>query len=105
MYVSRTGRVLISGVPSMDDWADSFHDGLVRVVRNKKYGFANRKGQIVISTNYDGAMNFEKGKAKVCTRCESKCVDRDCEYHVFAGGEWFQINTKGIVVARIRPEN
>src|SRR5437879_1587661 len=49
MYVSRTGRVLISGVPSMDNWADSFHDGLVRVVRNKKYGFANRKGQIVIS--------------------------------------------------------
>jgi hypothetical protein len=85
MYVSRTGRVVISGVPSIDNWADSFHDGLVRVVRNKKYGFANRKGQIVISTNYDGALNFEKGKAKVCSRCESKCVDHDCEYHVFAG--------------------
>jgi hypothetical protein len=105
MYVSRTGRIVIIGVPRMDNGADSFHDGLVRVVRNKKYGFANRKGQIVISAHYDGAMNFEKGTAKVCIRCESKCVDRDCEYHVFAAGEWFQINTKGIVVARISPEN
>jgi hypothetical protein len=105
MYVSRAGRVVIIGVPRMENWADSFHDGLVRVVRNKKYGFANRKGQIVISAKYDGAMNFEKGMAKVCSRCESKCVDHDCEYHVFAGGEWFQINAKGIVIARIPPEN
>jgi len=105
MYVSHGGRVLISGVPTMDNWADSFHDGLVRVVRNNKYGFANRKGQVVISAIYDGAMNFEKGKAKVCNRCVSKCVDHNCEYHVFAGGEWFEIDTKGTVVARIRPDN
>jgi hypothetical protein len=105
MYVSRTGRIVIIGVPRMDNGADSFHDGLVRVVRNKKYGFANRKGQIVISAHYDGAMNFEKGTAKVCIRCESKCVDHDCEYHVFAGGEWLQINTKGILMARIPSEN
>ena len=102
MYVSRTGRVVISGVPIVDNWADSFHDGLVRVVRNEKYGFANRKGQVVISAKYDAAMNFENGKATVCNRCESKCADHDCEHHVFAGGEWFQINTQGMVVAPIR---
>ena len=89
----------------MDTWADIFHDGLVRVVRNDKFGFANRKGQIVISANYDGATTFERGKVKVCIHCMSKCVDHECEVHVFAGGEWFQINTKGIVVARIPPEN
>jgi len=66
MYVSRTGRVVIIGVPSMDNGADTFHNGLVRVIRNKKYGFANRKGQIVIAAHYDGAMNFEQGKSKVC---------------------------------------
>jgi hypothetical protein len=102
MYVTRRGRVVIVGVPRMDNWADSFHDGLVRVVRNKKYGFANRKGQIVISTNYDGAMNFERGTAKVCIRCGSKCADHDCEHHVFAGGEWLQINTKGNVAPVVR---
>jgi hypothetical protein len=50
-------------------------------------------------------MNFENGKAKVCKGCESKCVDRECELHVFAGGEWFQIDAKGAVVARIQPPN
>src|SRR6185312_794718 len=31
LYVSRTGRVVIRGVPTMDNWADTFHDGLVRI--------------------------------------------------------------------------
>ena len=105
MYVSRIGNVVISGVPTMDNWADTFHDGLVRVVRNRKYGFSNRKGQLVISPIYDGAVNFEKGKAKVCNGCISKCADQECEHHDFYGGDWFQINTKGIVVARIQAEN
>ena len=65
----------------MDNGPDSFHDGLVRVVRNKKYGFANRKGQLAIPPTYDGAMNFEKGKAKVCKGCESKCAEGDCGHH------------------------
>ncbi len=105
MYVSRTGKVVISGVPTMDNWADTFHDGLVRVVRNEKYGFSNRKGQLVISPVYDGAMNFENGKAKVCNGCTIKCVEQECEYSVFSGGNWFQINTSGTVVSRIPTEN
>jgi WG containing repeat len=100
MYVSRTGRVVVSGVPVMDNWADSFHEGLVRIVRNGRYGFANRRGQIVIPPVYDGAMNFEKGRAAVCKGCTDTCVG---EYHLFKGGEWFQINTKGTVLARLHP--
>jgi hypothetical protein len=105
MYVSRTGEVVIRGVPTMDNWADTFHGGLVRVVRNNKYGFSNRKGQLVISAVYDGAMNFENGKAKVCHGCTTKCVEQECEYHVLSGGEWFLIDTKGTVVSRILAEN
>ena len=105
MYVSRTGKVVIIGVAAMDNWADTFHDGLVRVVRNNKYGFSNPKGELVISAVYDGAMNFENGKAKVCKGCISKCLDRDCEHRVLAGGDWFQIDTKGTVVARVSAEN
>jgi|SRR5690348_608961 len=106
MYVSRTGKVIITGVPTMDNWADTFHDGLIRVVRDGKYGFSNRKGQLVIPTVYDGAMNFENGKAKVCNGCSNKCAVPDCEYYVFSGGEWFEINTKGAIILRsIQVEN
>ena len=105
MYVSRRGMVIVQGVPATDNGPDSFHDGLVRIVRNTKYGFADRTGRILIPPTYDGAMNFEAGKAKVCNGCHSKCADHDCEHHVFAGGEWFQIDAKGTVVARIQPDN
>jgi hypothetical protein len=100
MYVSRSGKVVIKGVPVMDNGADAFHDGLVRIVRNGKYGFANRAGQIVIPTIYDGAMNFENGSAAVCKGCQTS---REGEYHFFSGGDWFRINTKGTTLARIHP--
>ena len=103
MYVTRDGKVVITGVAVMDNWADSFHNGLVRFVRDGKYGFANRKGQVVIPSVYDGAMNFDKGLASVCKRCVSKCSDPECEHHLFSEGEWFQIDTRGNVVARLHP--
>jgi hypothetical protein len=110
MYVNRGGKVVISGVPGMDNWADDFHDGLVRILRNEKYGFANRRGRVVVQPIYDGAMNFEKGRAVVCNGCKSKCVGadsglarHDCEHHVFAGGEWFQIDAKGTVLTPLHP--
>ena len=104
MYVSRKGKVVIWGVPVMDNGADSFHDGLVRIVRNGKYGFANRGGEVVIPAIYDGAMNFQNGRAEVCKGCESSAT-RDGKYHFFAGGEWLRINTNGTVLARIRPNS
>jgi len=102
MYVSRSGKVVIKGVPVMDNGADSFHDGLVRIVRNGKYGFANRAGHIVIPAIYDGAMNFENGSATVCKGCQ---MSREGEYHFFSGGDWFRINIKGSILARIHPNS
>ena len=103
MYVSRKGKAVVRDVPTVDNGPDLFHDGLVRVLSHQKYGFANRKGQLVIPLTYDGAINFDNGKAKVCKGCESKCSGADCERHVFAGGEWFQIDTQGTIVGRIQP--
>jgi hypothetical protein len=45
-------------------------------------------------------MNFENGLAKVCNACRLKCTGSDCEHHIFAGGEWFYINTKGEIVKK-----
>jgi WG containing repeat len=103
MYVTRQGKVVITGVAVMDNWADSFPNGLVRFVRNGKYGFANRKGQVVIPSVHDGALNFEKGLASVGKRCVIKCADPACEHQLFSEGDWFQIDPKGNVVARLHP--
>jgi len=100
MYVNRKGKVIITGVATMDNFADVFHDGLVRFSKYKKWGFADEKGKVIIPAIYDGALNFEKGLAKVCTGCRPECAGSDCEHHSFAGGEWFYINTKGEIVKK-----
>jgi WG containing repeat len=99
MYVNRRGDVVISGVPTFDNGADTFHDGLVRFVRDGKYGFANYKGKIVVAAVYEGAMNFDGGRAKVCDGCTLKCSEPGCEHLSFVGGKWLEISTKGVVLA------
>lgn len=109
MYVDRKGRVIIQGVPSSDNWADAFSDGLVRTVINEKYGFADRHGKLIVAPKYDGAFPFEHGYTVVCIGCRETCAmtdhpraDRnvDCEHYILTGGEWFKINKAGRVVAR-----
>lgn len=112
MYVNRKGAVVISGVPTFDNWADDFSDGLVRTAVSGKYGFANRKGRIVITAAYDWASPFEDGHAQVCNHCQAMCatsggvveersLPHGCEHSFMAGGEWFKINKKGRVLARL----
>lgn len=109
-YVDRKGRVLIQGVPIVDNWADEFSNGLVRAVVNEKYGFANRQGKIVVAPNYDWASPFEHGYAAVCIGCRETCEHPsnmatdshvDCEHRIVTGGDWFKINKVGRVLARI----
>jgi hypothetical protein len=109
MYVNRKGRVVIKDVPIADNWAEEFSDGLVRIFINKKYGFADRQGKIVITPRYDGAGPFENGYAVVCLGCRETCAMSDppesrldvCEHHIMTGGDWFKINKADRVVAKV----
>jgi hypothetical protein len=113
MYVNRKGRVVINGVPTFDNLADEFSGGLVRTVVNGKYGFANRQGRIVIKPAYDWASRFEHGYAEVCYHCREMCampgraaelesMPGGCDHHIMVGGQWFKMDKKGRVVARLR---
>jgi hypothetical protein len=112
MYVNRKGAVVITGVPTFDNWADDFSDGLVRTVAGGKYGFANSKGRIVITPAYDWASPFDHGYAEVCNQCREMCampggavemqsVPGGCDHSVMVGGSWFKIDKKGRIVARL----
>jgi hypothetical protein len=113
VYVNRKGAVVITGVPTFDNWADDFSDGLVRTVVNDKYGFANTQGKIVIKPAYDWASPFDHGYASACNQCREMCampggavevqsVAGGCDHRIMTGGKWLKIDKKGHVVAKLR---
>jgi hypothetical protein len=68
IYVDRTGRVLARNVAAMDNGADGFHTGLVRVTRDGKWGLATTRGRLAVpmsSTEFSIRM-----KASGAGRCE-----------------------------------
>ncbi len=54
-----------------DNGPDPVHEGLFRIIKEGKIGYANTDGQIVIKPLYDCAFPFNNGKAKVSIDCSS----------------------------------
>lgn len=75
-----------------DNAPDPMQDGLMRVSRDGKMGFANDRGEIVIPCIYDHAEGFENGKARVTFQATRHA---DGEHTRVESTEWFFINMKG----------
>src|SRR5690554_6136151 len=67
-------------------------DGMILIVENGKYGFANNKGQIIIKPKYKCAESFVKGKAKVSNDC---FFTNDDEHEIWKMNTWTFIDKKG----------
>jgi hypothetical protein len=78
---------------SFDNGPDDFNNGLRRIKRNGLFGFANKKGQIVIPCQYTFAYYFNEGIAKV-TKSPVKFI-KSGEYTSVKSKNWIYINTKG----------
>jgi hypothetical protein len=90
--IDRNQNILFD-IVMFDNGPESFHDGLLRVLRNGKMGYANRFGQIVIPCIYDYAKWFENGKAEVTFKAE-EYVNME-EHKRVESNEWFKIDRKG----------
>lgn len=75
-----------------DNGPDYIKEGLFRIKRNNKIGYANTEGQIIIQPQFDCANQFENGKAKVTYDCELKKVG---EYNEMYSDNWFYIDKSG----------
>jgi hypothetical protein len=78
-----------------DNWPDEISDGLFRVKRNGKIGYANEKGEVVIPCQFECAHPFENNKAMVTFDCNLVCADKDCEHERMESDSWFYIDKKG----------
>jgi hypothetical protein len=75
-----------------DNGPDYIKDGLFRIKRSGKIGYANANGKIVIEPQFACANAFENGKAKVTLECELK---KTGEYTSMISDNWFYIDPTG----------
>jgi hypothetical protein len=81
-------------IVSFDNGPDFFKEGLTRVIRNGKMGYANKFGQVIIPCQFDFAWPFKNGKAKVTFKAQ-EYQDKFDEHKKVDSKEWFYINTFG----------
>ena len=90
--IDRYGNILFDLV-SFDNGPDYFVEGLTRVLRNGKMGYANEKGEVVIPCQYAFAKWFENGVAEVTFEAR-EYYDLD-EHLLVESDSWFRINQYG----------
>ncbi len=92
VYVNRAGKIVLRHIATMDNGADDFHHGIVRVLIAGKYGFIDSRGRVVVPAEYDSATNTEDTPPVVNRGCESQTKG---EYTFCVGGKSFQVHRDG----------
>lgn len=84
-FIDKAGTIVSQKL--YDSVGERFADGLVPVMLNKSWGYANNTGKLVIKNSYQQAHTFHKGKALVKKQ-----------------GNWLMIDTKGKTISKIAEE-
>ncbi len=80
-----------------DNGPDYEAEGLIRVVKNGKIGYADAKTfTIVIEPQFDCAFPFENGKAKVSNQCRTI---QDGEHSIWESNNWQYVDKAGKLTA------
>ena len=89
--IDKNEKKLFNAVWSLEPVPIKISDGMILIVENSKYGFANKKGKIIIKPKYKCAKSFFNGKAKVSNDCELI----KSEHHFWNMKKWFYIDKEG----------
>jgi hypothetical protein len=91
--INRQGKIMFDAYLWGDAQLDNISEGLFRVKRNGKIGYANKIGEIVIPCQFDCAEQFENGVVKVALECE---YSYDAMEQVeMKSDNWFYIDKEG----------
>ncbi|QXV65504.1 WG repeat-containing protein [Mucilaginibacter sp. 21P] len=91
--INRKEEVLFKPFP-FDNGPDYESEGFYRAIDdNKRIGYADTAGNIVIKPQFGCAFPFEKGLAKVSNDCQT--VELGEGHSVWESDKWFYINKQG----------
>jgi hypothetical protein len=90
--IDRQEKVLYHPFP-YDNGPDNASDGLFRIIKNSKIGYADAlTGKVIIKTQFDCAWPFINGIAKVSKDCTERS---DGEHKTWITDNWYYINKSG----------
>ena len=75
-----------------DNGPDYVQDGLFRIIKDGKIGFANEAGEIIVEPKYKCTYAFENGQAQVAYECD---LVKDGDYTMMKNAKWITIDTEG----------
>ena len=99
--IDRNENILFD-VYMFDNGPDELADGLFRIIRNGKIGYADKNGIIVIEPKFECADKFENGKASVALECKLVKDKYDSEHSRMESDSWFYIDRKGNKVNKLK---
>ena len=89
--IDQNGKKLFE-VFRIDNGPDYIKEGLFRILRNGKIGYADSTGKIIIKPQFECAYPFENGKAKVTFECRKEEKDG---HKIMKSDSWFYIDKSG----------
>lgn len=89
--IDKKGAILYE-IYVFDNGPDYIEEGLFRIIKNNKIGFANEFGEVVIKPQYSCAYPFSNGVAQVTYSCAEEEYQ---EHKAFISEDWFFINKRG----------
>jgi len=100
-YLNRTGLIVVRNVAMMDNGANEFHYGLLRVAKDNKWGLADIRGRMIVPLTYDGILDYRADEGWLaCTGCK---LVKQGEYGYFQGGNWVRLDHCGKVISPAEP--
>ena len=75
-----------------DNGPDYVQNGLFRIIKNGKIGYANLDGEIIIEARFDCAYPFEENVAKVSGDCTTIT---EGDYSMWESDNWYKITVDG----------
>ncbi|MGB0861695.1 MAG: WG repeat-containing protein [Saprospiraceae bacterium] len=92
--INRAEKVLFT-IFMYDNGPDFPSEGLFRITKNGKVGFANLEGKVVVEPKYSAVYPFSEGLSAFCKDCST---ERMGEVSTWKGGKWGFMNKKGEVM-------
>lgn len=89
--INQNGEQLFE-VYTYDNGPDYISDGLFRIIKNNKIGYADKWGKIIIKPQFECTTPFENGEAKVAYKCQ---LIEDGEHSIMESDHWIYIDKKG----------